>query len=417
MFRPVTAYIGLRYTRARQRNHFISFIAFASMLGIALSLIVLITVLSVFNGFDEQIRHRIFTLVPHITITSTDGSLTGWPALEKRLLKQPGVVGVSPYVAGQGLVFSHGQTRPVIISGILPASEGQVAQLSKKMVSGKLSALKSGQFAAAIGDELAANLEVIPGDRVTLLVPPTTISPLGFEPRMRRLTVKGIFHVGSGFSFDNGVVFMNLSDAARLFSYPMNHVTGIQVKVNNLFAAPHIADLLQQQLGEHYQVNNWTEQYGAFYHAVKMEKSMMFLILILLVVIAVFNLLSGLVMAVNDKSSDIAILRTLGATPRMIMHIFVIQGTMIGLVGTILGLIGGLLLAANVTTVVEFIQNTFHVELFTSNVYFVNFLPSKIVAGDVIKVCGASLILSILATLYPARRAAAIQPAVALRYE
>lgn len=416
MFQPISIFIGLRYTRAKRRNHFISFISLMSMLGIALSLMVLITVLSVFNGFDEQIRQRIFMMAPHVTVTGADGQLQDWTVLKNRLLEEPGVRAISPFVTGQGMLDKNGEVAPIMISGVLPAYEDQVSNLSSKMISGHLDALKSDAFGIVLGRDLAGNLGLVVGDQVNLFIPQVSVTPIGIIPRAKRFTVVGIFDVGNGWGFNSSFALINLQDAQHLFETKQS-VSGVQLKVNDLFAAPEIAAKVQKKMGYEYQVSDWTLQYGAFYHAVQMEKTMMFLILVLLVLIAAFNLVSGLVMAVTDKQSDIAILRTIGSTPLTIMKIFMVQGSVIGIVGTLLGLIVGLILAANVTQLVNFLQNTFHVELFTSNVYFVNYLPSKIEFSDVIKVCSIALILSILATLYPAWKASRIKPAEALRYE
>lgn len=416
MFKPLSLYIGLRYTRAKRRNHFVSFIALTSMIGIALSLIVLITVLSVFNGFDQKIKQQIYGMVPHVTVSGVGGKLKNWQSVEKTVMTEPGVLGVAPYVAGQGMLVRDGIVHPVMVTGINPKLETQISSLSSKVVRGSLTSLQPKQFNVAIGQNLADALGVISNTPINLYIPQVNVTPVGMIPRARQFHATTIFDVGNGFGFNSNFAFINMQDAQHLFGLG-NNVSGLQLKVKNLFAAPVIAQRLQQKLGYNYQVGNWTQQYGAFYHAVQMEKSMMFFILILLVLIAAFNLVSGLVMAVTDKESDIAILRTFGATPSMIMRIFIVQGSTIGIVGTIIGLLLGLLLASHVTQVNNFIQNVFHIRLFTSNVYFVNYLPSHIEFSDVFKVCIAALVMSVLATIYPAWRASRVQPAEALRYE
>ncbi len=416
MFKPVPLYIGLRYTRAKKRNHFISFISLTSMIGIALGVAVLITVLSVMNGFDEQIRDRVFVMAQQMTVRTFSGNLTNWNGLADQLSHYPGVTGVVPFIAGQGLLTSEGQNSPVIVQGILPDKESAVSDLANKVVQGSLNNLQANQYGIVIGQKLAESLGLIVGDKVTLLIPSATVTPLGVFPQMRRFTVVGIFKVGNGFGFDSELAFIHLNDAQRLFMMKSG-ITGLQLKLQNLYAAPQMTQSLMQQLPAGYQVSDWTQDYGAFFQAVKMEKTMMFFILILIIAIAAFNLVSTLVMVVNDKRADIAILRTLGATPNTILATFMVQGMVVGVVGTLLGLIGGVFLALHATEIVNAIQNIFHVQLLTSDVYFVNYLPSQLQSLDVIKICGIALGLSLIATIYPAWTAARTQPAEALRYE
>lgn len=417
MFRPVALYIGLCYTRAKQRNHFISFISLSSMLGIALGVTVLITVLSVMNGFDEEIRQRIFGMTSPITITPiTNQVLSDWQPIANLVAHYPSVTTVSPFVAGQGMLVNSGVVRPAMISGILPQDEARFSVLGNKMVSGSLNQLKPTQFGMIMGKELADALGLIVGDTVTLLTPQASLTPAGIMPRFKRFTLIGIYRVGTGFGFDTGMAFIHMQDAQALFQ--LNHgVTGIRLKLTDLYAAPKISEALAQIVPPNLQVRNWTETFGDFFRVIALEKTTMFIILLLLIAVATFNLVSTLVMVVTDKQSDIAILRTLGATPRTILAIFVVQGTIISLVGTILGLIGGLTLALNATRLVAAIENYFHIELLSSSIYFVNYLPSKLVWSDVFHICGAAILLSLLATLYPAWRASRIQPARALRYE
>jgi lipoprotein-releasing system permease protein len=416
MYNPVSFFIGLRYTRSKRRNRFVSFISLISMLGIALGVTVLITVLSVMNGFDQQIRERIFTLVPHVTVTGYNNTLSNWRPLEKRIEKMPHVTGIMPVVVGQGLLSKDGVTAPALVNGILPQDVASVSALNSKVVEGKLSDLKSGNFGIMLGDALAANLGLIQGDSVNLITPKASITPVGVIPRFKQFKVDGIFHAGSGFGFDTGFAYINMADAQKLFMMGSS-ISQFQIKVDNLFAAPKIREQMQKALGPKYIVSDWTAQYGAFYHAVQMEKTMMFLILLLIIAVAAFNLVSSLMMMVNEKEADIAILKTIGATPKKIMSIFMIQGFVIGATGTILGLIGGIVLSLNVTRVVNIIQNVFNVQLVNANVYFVSFLPSQLQFSDLWHVCLVAFILSVLATLYPAWQASKIQPAEALRYE
>lgn len=416
MFKPVPLYIGLRYTRAKKRNHFISFISLTSMIGIALGVAVLITVLSVMNGFDQQIRNRVFAMAPQVTVRTFTGNINNWDSLATQISHYPGVTGVVPFIAGQGLLTNEGQNSPVMIKGILPEKESAVSDLANKVIEGSLDNLQANHYGIVLGEKLAESLGLGVGDKVALLIPSATVTPLGVFPQMRRFTVVGIFKVGNGFGFDSELAYIHLNDAQRLFMLN-SAVSGLQLKLQNLYAAPQISAGLTQQLPSGYQVSDWTQDYGSFFQAIKLEKTMMFFILILIVAIAAFNLVSTLVMVVNDKRADIAILRTLGATPNTILATFMVQGMVVGLVGTFLGLIGGIFLALHATEIVNAIQNLFHVQLLTSDVYFVNYLPSQLQASDVIKICIIAMVLSLLATIYPAWTAARTQPAEALRYE
>lgn len=337
-------------------------------------------------------------------------------SFQKVLKKTPHVIGFAPYVDGQGMLTRDQTAKPVMVRGILPSEQNKVTQLGQKMLVGKLSNLKSGQFGIILGDGLASSLALKMGDKITLMIPKATMTPVGIIPRYKRFTVVGIFHVGSGFGFDMGMAFIQLNDAQKLYGLGDN-ISGLNIKTDDLFRADQVATDLQEKYGWDYQISTWESSYGAFYHAVQMEKNIMFFILVLLVAIAAFNLVSSLVMLVNDKQSDIAILRTLGATPKMIRHVFVIQGCLIGFFGTLLGLIGGIVLATHVNVVVTWIQQTFHVVLFTPSVYFVDYLPSQLQWGDVWHIGGIALALSFMATIYPSWKASRTQPAEALRYE
>lgn len=417
MFRPVALYIGLCYTRAKQRNHFISFISLSSMLGIALGVTVLITVLSVMNGFDEEIRHRIFGMAQQVSIRPiTNEALQDWPLVAKKVEHYPGVTAVIPFIAGNGMLSNQGIVHPTVISGISPQDENKVSVLGNKMVAGSLNHLKPGQFGMVLGQELAQRLGLIIGDKVTVLIPQASLTPAGIMPRFKRFTVVGIYRVGTGFGFDTGLALIHIRDAQTLFQLG-NGVTGLQLKLTDLYTAPNVAEELAKIIPPDLQVHDWTETYGDFIRVIGLEKTVMFIILFLLIAVAAFNLVSTLVMVVTDKQSDIAILRTLGATPRTILNIFVVQGAIISIVGTGLGLIGGITLALNATRLVAAIERYFDVQLLSSSIYFVNYLPSKLLWSDVWHICSAAILLSLLATLYPAWRAARIQPAKALRYE
>jgi lipoprotein-releasing system permease protein len=326
------------------------------------------------------------------------------------------VVATAPFVNGQGILISRGYNHPSVITGVLPASEAKVSFIAQKMVAGSFDDLQPNKFGIVLGEQLAMNLGVWVGDKVTLLIPSATINPLGIMPRFKPFKVVGIFHVGTGFGFDTDMAFIHMRDAQALYQFG-NGVSGIRLKLNDLYAAPKLSREIAQHLPNTYIVSNWTDDYGTLFHAVALEKTMMFLILLLLIAVAAFNLVSTLVMVVTDKQADIAILRTLGATPRTILLIFMVQGTVIGLVGTLIGLVGGVALALHVTRIVNAIEQIFHVQLMSSSVYYVNFLPSHLVWSDVWHISLVAFVMSLLATIYPAWRAARTQPAEALRYE
>ena len=414
MFKPLALYIGLRYMRAKKKNHFVSFISLSSMLGIGMGVMVLITVLSVMNGFDAEIHKRFFGMAPEITVSGADGQISHWEALAARLKSVAGIKAVSPYVAGQGLLTYQGQVLPISLTGVLPEFERNVTHLQDKMIVGDVNDLQ--HFGIILGRNIADNLGVMIGDKVTVMIPQATVTPAGMIPRFKRFTVKGVFTAGTGFNFDNKLAFINLSDAQKLLQLG-DDVSGLKMKIDNIYQAPAMSIQLSDMLGEGYQVSNWTQQFGAFFQAVKMEKTMMFLILLLIIAVAAFNLVSSLVMVVNDKQAEIAILRTIGATPSIILWIFIVQGMMVGLVGTLFGIGGGLILASNATVIVNALQSFFGVHVLSSNIYFVDYLPSKILFTDVWQVCVMALCMSFAATIYPAWRASKTVIAEALHYE
>jgi lipoprotein-releasing system permease protein len=415
MFRPLELFVGLRYTHSKRRTHFISFISMTSMLGIALGVTALITVLSVMNGFEKELRDRILGMASHATVTTYAGRLADWPSLLQTLEEQPSIIAMAPYVQGESMLSQGKRVSGALIRGVLPGMEGGVSDVVSHIDGGDLTLLEAGEYNIILGSELAIVLGVGTGDSVTVVSPQVTIGPTGILPRLRRFTVVGIFEVGM-YEYDRGVALVHIKDAARLFSLDDN-VTGLRLKLEDIYDAPRLARELSAQLPGGYRVEDWTRQHANFFRAVKTEKRVMFIILTLIVAVAAFNIVSTLIMVVTDKRSDIAILRTLGASPGSIMKIFIIQGVVIGVLGTALGVAGGLGLALNVETIVPAIENFFNVEFLAADVYYISEVPSELHWKDVWVMASVSMGLSLLATLYPAWRAARTHPAEALRYE
>jgi len=415
MFRPLEFAIGLRYTRAKRRNHFISFISLTSMLGIALGVTALITVLSVMNGFEKEVRGRILDMVSHLTVSTFDGRLEGWSDVVMQLKEHPQVTGAAPYVEAQGMLIHGKKVNGTLIRGILPEMEPEVSSIADKMEQGKLSDLKPGSFDVILGRDLARILQVDVGDKITMVTPSANVTPAGVSPRLKRFKVVGIFYIGM-YEYDSSLAIIHMDDARRLFRM-QDAVTGVRAKLNDLFAAPQIRYELQQgELGT-YWVRDWSSYHANWFRAVKIEKRMIFLLLLLIIAVAAFNIVSTLVMLVTDKESDIAILRTLGATPRSIMGIFMVQGTLIGVIGTILGVAGGISLSLNLDTVVPLIENLFGFRVLDPGVYYISELPSDLHWDDVGLISCVSFLFGVVSTLYPAWRASRTQPAEALRYE
>lgn len=411
MFKPLSVFIGLRYTRARRRERFISFMSLSSMIGLMLGVAVLITVLSVMNGFDRELKQRILGMVPQATLTATQ-PMQNWQKLVELAEKTPGVVAAAPMSQVQGMLTANGQVNGAMITGIEPALEKKVSILPEFMVEGTMDSLRDGEFGIVLGRQLASTLGVQIGDPVTLVLPEATLSAAGVIPRFKRFTVTGIFKVGA--EVDGLLAYVHYADAGRLLRIG-NKAQGVRLKVDDLFQARAINERLLAKLPPFFYASDWTQTQGNLFNAIKMEKAMMSLLLLLIVAVAAFNIVSSLVMVVNDKKSDIAILRTLGATPGMIQRVFLVQGTAVGFGGTIAGVALGVLLSLTVSDIAGFYERISGVHLFDA--YFVNYLPSHLDWGDVLWVSLTAFGLSFLATIYPARQAGRIQPAEALRYE
>ncbi|WP_372522209.1 lipoprotein-releasing ABC transporter permease subunit [Sulfuricaulis sp.] len=414
MIRPLELFIGLRYTRSRKRSHFISFISLISIIGITLGITALITILSVMNGFGKELRGHILEVISHVTITETTGGLHDWRAVAGNI-KNPNVKGRAPYITGQGMVSRGQGVSGVMARGILPAEEKQVSEFGSHMIDGSLEALKPGEFGVVIGSALAWKLDLAIGSQVSLIIPQALATPAGIIPRFKRFTVVGIFKMDM-YEYDSGLVLMHLDDAAKLYQMG-DQVSGLRLKLNDLDAAPRVAETLAAGLGPNYMARDWTREHGNFFRALKIEKIVMFVIILLVVIVAMFNVVSTLVVVVTEKQSDIAILRTLGSSPKSILGIFLVHGSIIGIVGTLVGTLCGILLALNVETIVQGIEHLFNTSFVPGDVYFISKLPSDLHWMDVMWVSGSSLILSLLSTLYPAWRASKVQPAEALRYE
>ena len=385
------------------------------MMGIALGVTALITVLSVMNGFEKEVRERILDMVSHMTVTDFDSGLKDWPSVLETTKSHKNVIAAAPYIEAQGMLINGSSVNGSLIRGVLPKREPDVSNVSSKMKKGRFSDLKAGKFGVILGQDLARILGVNVGDKVTMVTPSANVTPAGVAPRLKRFTVVGTFYVGM-YEYDSTMALIHLKDAQRLFRMK-GQVTGIRAKLNDLFAAPITRDDLQDTVLSQYWVRDWSSYHANWFRAVKIEKRMIFLLLLLIVAVAAFNIVSTLVMVVTDKQSDIAILRTLGASPRSIMGIFMVQGALIGIIGTIIGTVGGVSLSLNLDTVVPFIEGLFGIQILDPAVYYISVLPSDLHWDDVWVICSISLVLGLVATLYPAWRASKTQPAEALRYE
>lgn len=385
------------------------------MLGIGLGVLALITVLSVMNGFEKELRERILGMTSHATITGFDGSLDDWQALAGRAAGHARVLGVAPFVEAQAMLTRGTAVRGVLVRGVLPGEEPKVSEIERYIKQGSLADLKPGKFNILLGKQVARALGALPGDKVTLVAPRANVTPAGLLPRLRRFTVTGIFEVGAA-QYDSAVAIVHLSDASRVFQLG-GRASGLRVKLDDLFRAPAVARELARGFGGRYWVRDWTQHHANFFRALRTEKTVMFVILALIVAVAAFNIVSALTMVVTDKEADIAILRTLGATPNAIMMIFIVQGTIIGIMGTLLGSAGGVALAENVQSIVPAIEQLLHTKFLSPEVYYISEVPSDLRWADVVAIASVAFVMSVLATIYPAWRAAKTQPAEALRYE
>ncbi|NNC22860.1 lipoprotein-releasing ABC transporter permease subunit [Salinisphaera sp. USBA-960] len=417
MFRPLELATGLRYTRARRRRtRFVSFISAISIGGIALAVMLLITVLSVMNGFESELRGKILGMASHVEITSASGPLQNWQKLRDKIDERyPQVTGAAPYIHGQGMVKNGRRIQGVRLRGVVPKRERDVSAVASNMVAGSLDSLQKGSYKMVIGSALAGQLNVGVGDHITLMVPKANVTPAGIVPRFRRFTVSGIFDVGM-YQYDSGLIMVAMGDASALY-HTGKGASGLRLRLKDMFDAPQVSQTLSSELAYRFRVTNWTQQHQSFFQAISTEKTMMFIILSLIIVVATFNMVSMLVMVVTDKQGDIAILRTLGLKPRSVMAIFMIQGVMLGVAGTIIGVILGVLLSVYMQDIIPALEALLHTRFLSPNVYYISQLKGQVEMAQVIMIAALSLGLSFISTLYPAWRAARVQPAEALRYE
>ncbi len=415
MFKPVSLFLALRYVKAKRRNHMISFISLVSILGLVLGVAVLIVVLSVMNGFARELEVRILGLVPHGVIYGR-APLSNWQELAKQLAPMADVEGVAPIIELQGMLTHQGSVSGVMVNGIDPVMEAKVSILPNFMRVGQLTDLRAGEFGIVIGAQLAQQFGVEVGDSLMLVLPEASVSPAGVLPRFKRFRVQGVFEVGA--ELDGLMVYVHWQDAARLARHA-DAVAGLRIKFTDLFDSPHrvreLVETLSMQNDQAFYASDWTRTQGSLFQAIKMEKTMIALLLTLIMAVAAFNIVSSLVMLVNDKKGDIAVLRTLGASPQWIGRVFLFQGMIIGTVGTFLGVALGVVLALTISDLMAWFEATFGTHLLTA--YFINYLPSKLELTDVVVITVAALSLSFIATIYPSRKAALTPPAEALRYD
>ena len=412
---PLELFIGLRYTRAKRRNHFISFISMTSMAGIVLGVWALITVMSIMNGFHKDLRDRILFVVSHITISDFDGYLDDWKSVSDRISSHPQVQAQAPFVLGQGMITKGARVTGALIRGIDADQERAVSEVLNHIVEGDPDALQSGSFGIILGKNLARSLGVSLGEKVTVVAPNGKVTPAGLLPRLKRFTVIGLFEINM-YEYDSGIALIHIDDAAKLLSLE-DKVTGLRLKLNDVEQARRFRIEISRQLNGEFRVRDWTMEHANFFRALEIEKRVVFIVLLLIIAVAAFNIVSTLVMIVTDKQADVAILRTLGMSPASIMKVFMIQGSIIGVIGILLGGVFGVITSLNVETIIPALENLFDTELFPLDVYVISDFPADMRWADVARVIFAALSMSFLATIYPAWRASKVQPAEALRYE
>lgn len=413
MFNFTSFFIGLRYIRARQRNQFISFISGFSLVGMTLGTLALIVVLSVMNGFDREIKQRILSVVPHGFIDQSP-RLKDWEQLSQAVQAFPEVYAAAPYIGAYAMLSSSSSIQSAELQGILPKNEEAVSVIHQFMDQGEMEELRPGEYGIVLGSLLARFLRVDKGDKVLMTLPDISITPAGLFPRVKRFTVVGIFEVGA--QVDQSLALIHLNDAQKLLRY-RDSVQGLRLKLSDIYLAQSVMQELQQHLGDEYSVTDWSQTQGSLFQAVQLEKRMVTLLLLIIVAVAALNIVTGLVLMVADKRSNIAVLRTLGMTAREVMGIFVIQGSAVGIVGIMIGAILGCLLAVSISDVIAFFERLLGIYVFDPNVYFISRIPSELRWGDVFFISGSAVAMSILATLYPAYRATQVEPAEVLRYE
>ena len=413
MFKPIPVAIGLRYLRAKRRNGFISFISMASILGIALGVTVLITTLAVMSGFQKEIRDRLLQMAAHATVSAEGAPMQDWRHAVEVASADPRIAGAAPYIETESLLQGP-RKQPAIVRGVIPSEEAKVSVLAKKMQQGSVDSLTPGSYNIVIGKELALWLGVDVGDSIVVLLSDTQATPLGAMPRLKRFSVSGIFEAGYN-EIDRGLAVVNMEDLARVLR--MDGVTGVRLRLYDMDQAFTVARDLALKLRGPFRVSDWTQENANLYHSLKMEKTVMGILLSLIVAMGAFNLVSSQVMLVTDKQADIAILRTLGLSPGGVMQVFMVQGSLIGFMGTIMGVIGGIVLTLNLERILGAIEAVFSVKLLPEDVYYITGLPTDMQTQDVVVITVVALVMSFLATLYPAWRASRTQPAEALRYE